>query len=106
MDSLHSSCLYSAQEEETTEAVTSLPAKVIASPFPLVLKKGLILAEVKPQPEVCGLCHMQNSVFIFTLPRSTEMQNFPSRAPSCPPAPSPALSRRCQAGRGCTRGCF
>lgn len=72
MDSLHPRCLYLAQAEETTEAEASLPAKVIALPFPLVLKNRLILAEVKPQPEVCGLCHMQNSVLIFTLPRSTE----------------------------------
>ena len=65
-------CLHSAQAEATTEAETSLPAEVIALLFPLVLKKGLTLAEVKPQPEVCGLCHMQNSMLIFTLPRSTE----------------------------------
>lgn len=69
---MHPSCLRSAQAVETTESEPSLPVKVIALLFPLVLKKGLILVEVKPQPEVCGLRHMQNSVLIFTLPRSTE----------------------------------
>ncbi|KAM9656765.1 dynein regulatory complex protein 12 [Morphnus guianensis] len=45
MDSLHPRCLYLVQAEETTEAEASLPAKVIALPFPLVLKNRLILAE-------------------------------------------------------------
>lgn len=75
----------------STEAETSLPAEVIASPFLLVLEKGLTSAEfVKPQPEVCGLCHMQNSVLVFTLPRSAVVK-LPLQGSLLAPFPSPGI---------------
>lgn len=90
----------------STEAETSLPAEVMASPFLSVLGKGLTSAEfVKPQPEVCGLCHMQKSVLIFTLPHSAEVK-LPLQGSLLALSRLLALSQPCQAGRGCTHGCF
>lgn len=87
--SLHPS--YCAQTQSRPQ-----PAEVTASPLPSVFEKEMVLAEVKPQPEVCGLCHMQNSVLIFTLPRSAEVELtfHPPPQGSLLPLPQPSRTGR------------